>query len=518
MVNMLIVDDELLMRRGLSCIPWEKAGVCLAGTAASGMEALEFIKEKNIQILFTDIQMPDINGLELIRAANLLSPSIQSVLLTGHNNFNYAKEAISLHVYDYILKPCDPDEVLDIIGKLAKKIEEENHSKQKKAETISEIHKHTLQNTLQHIYTSQTVTDDDVQILEDSAFFDSGFFLAAQAVFPSIDARSVESFFLNQEDPGYSFISFIPANNKLVLLIKNSMSGHDKTEQVSAWLRTMQQKLSQNLGCSVQIGMGNAVSSFRDIPESYRTAMESSDIFFSHPESDFISYNDIYSILNGETSESVCHNILSRLEQRNYTLMRESLEELKAFFRSTWNTAAKIRLTVIDLCLLASGLVAQKKNEVFSGLTAEQLLSINQAESLTVLMDQTLQILTHCIDDLNGASDNAYHHIVKDCLSFIEAHYTEDINIAKAAFEIHVNADYLARILKKEYGLPFSQILTNIRLEKACSLLCDMNLSISEVSCQTGFRDFRYFGQVFKNRYKMTPREYRKTVKKKNAD
>lgn len=132
-------------------------------------------------------------------------------------------------------------------------------------------------------------------------------------------------------------------------------------------------------------------------------------------------------------------------------------------------------------------------------------------------MDRTLQILTHCIDDLNGTSDPAYHHIVKDCLSFIEANYTEDINITKAALEIHVNADYMARILKKEYGLPFSQILTNTRLEKACSLLCNMDLSISEVSGRTGFRDFRYFGQVFKNKYKMTPREYRKTVKKKNT-
>ncbi len=151
MINMLIVDDEIVMRRGLSFIPWEKAGVCLAGTASSGMEALEIIKQKDIQILFTDIQMPDINGLELIRAANLLNPSIQSVLLTGHNNFNYAKEAISLHVYDYILKPCDPDEVLEIIGKLAKKIEEETQYKQINQDTISEIQKQTLQNTLLQI-------------------------------------------------------------------------------------------------------------------------------------------------------------------------------------------------------------------------------------------------------------------------------------------------------------------------------------------------------------------------------
>lgn len=517
MVNMLIVDDEILMRRGLSCIPWEKAGVCLIGTAASGMEALEFIKEKNIQILFTDIQMPDINGLELIRAANLLSPSIQSVLLTGHNNFNYAKEAISLHVYDYILKPCDPDEVLDIIGKLAEKIEEENKSKRINADTISQIHKQTLQNILLHIYTSQTITDNEIQILKGSDFFHSGTYLAAQALFHDTDASEIQLFLKDQVDSGYSFMYFFPANNKLVLIIKSTESAHDGLDHISAWLRATQQKMCRELGCSIHIGMGKDAASCEEIPEAYRTAIESSEIFFSHPESDFISYHAVCGILNQESGESVCHKILSQLEQRNYTLLGESMTELTSFYKSTWNTAAKIRLSMIDLCLLASGLVAQKKNEVFSGLTAEQLLSIDQADSLTVLMDRTLQILTYCIDDLNGTSDPAYHHIVKDCLSFIEENYTEDINITKAALEIHVNADYLARILKKEYGLPFSQILTNTRLEKACSLLCNMDLSISEVSGRTGFRDFRYFGQVFKNKYKMTPREYRKTVKKKNT-
>ena len=518
MINMLIVDDELLMRRGLSFIPWEKAGVCLIGTASSGMEALEFIKEKKVQILFTDIQMPDINGLELIRAANLLDPSIQSVLLTGHNNFNYAKEAISLHVYDYILKPCDPDEVLEIIGRLAQKIEEENQYKQINADTISEIQKQTLQNTLLHIYTNQNITGSELQILKSSGFFNNGIYLAAEGVYNSTDAGKIELFFKNQDNSCFSFVYFYPANNKIIILIKSSEPEAAAEEHAASWLRSLQEKLLQEYGCTIYIGMGKTASSFQDLTDIYRTATESADLFFSHSETEFISYNSVCGILNQESSENICHKILSQLEQRNYTLIQESLDELSDFYKATWNTAARIRLTMIDLCLLASSLVAQKKNEAFSGLTAEQLLSINQAGSLSALISGTLKILTHCIDDLNGTSDTAYHHIVKDCLSFIETHYAEDINITKAALEIHVNADYLARILKKEYGLPFSQILTNIRLEKACTLLCDMDLSISEVSCQTGFRDFRYFGQVFKNRYKMTPREYRKTVKKKPAD
>ncbi|WP_343084796.1 response regulator [Blautia producta] len=516
MINMLIVDDEIVMRRGLSFIPWEKAGVCLAGTASSGMEALEIIKQKDIQILFTDIQMPDINGLELIRAANLLNPSIQSVLLTGHNNFNYAKEAISLHVYDYILKPCDPDEVLEIIGKLAKKIEEETQYKQINQDTISEIQKQTLQNTLLQIYTNQNITNHELLTLKDSDFFKSGLYLAAQGICSAGDTGKIESFLKDQDDPCFSFVYFFPANNKFVLLIKSCGSIPDTTERVSAWLCSMQETLLQEHNCTISIGLGKETSSCQEISEAYRTAMESSDLFFSHSETTFISYDSVSGLLNQADSGPVCQKILSQLEQRNYTLIRESLSELTELYRASWNTASKIRLTMIDLCLLASGLVAQKKNEAFSGLKAEQLLSINQADSLSALIDQTLQILTHCIDDLNGTSDTSYHHIVKDCLTYIEAHYTEDISISKAALDIHVNADYLARILKKEYGLPFSQILTNIRLEKACSLLCDMDLSISEVSCRTGFRDFRYFGQVFKTRYKMTPREYRKTVKKKN--
>ena len=212
--------------------------------------------------------------------------------------------------------------------------------------------------------------------------------------------------------------------------------------------------------------MGKTASSFQDLTDIYRTATESADLFFSHSETEFISYNSVCGILNQESSENICHKILSQLEQRNYTLIQESLDELSDFYKATWNTAARIRLTMIDLCLLASSLVAQKKNEAFSGLTAEQLLSINQAGSLSALISGTLKILTHCIDDLNGTSDTAYHHIVKRLFILYRDTLRRRYQYNKAALEIHVNADYLAAYIKKWSTAPFSQILTNIRLEK----------------------------------------------------
>ena len=147
--------------------------------------------------------------------------------------------------------------------------------------------------------------------------------------------------------------------------------------------------------------------------------------------------------------------------------------------------------------------------------SAESAIYAAQVEQRYVAQIETF--LTHCIDLLTVSPHPSYHHIVQDCLHYIELHYTEEINIIKAAKEIHVNADYLSRVLKKECGCPFLQLLTKYRLEKACSLLSDANLSIGEVSSLTGFKDFRYFGQIFKNEYKMTPTEYRKTAGRNGA-
>lgn len=513
MVNMIIVDDEPIMIKGLSHIPWEKAHVNVVGTASNGMEALELLRSHTVHILFTDIQMPDINGLELIRAAMLINPSIRNVLLTGHSNFEYAREAISLRVYDYILKPCSPEEVLQTIASLAAEIEEELQNEQQISQTIQHVQTQQITTILARLLENHTCTDNEISLLQEHGFYDQQSFLIISAL-TNHSLRFLEDSCrkLYGEDPHiYCFVLSV-ATTTLLLFVSVEEDRDAFMNQVLLSLRHLSCVSAGAEPFDIRYGIGIPVSSLEEIQESCRASLCCAELFFSHTNERQILYADIAPVVNQYVATERFHEILSALEAKNYILVKEHLTALKEYFKSRWVTAQKIKLSMINLCFLAFSLSAQKRNEAFHGLTAEQLLLITQAGSIEDLWSQIESFLTHCIDLLNVSFEPAYRHIVQDCLDFIEAHYAEDINIIKAAGEIHVNADYLSRVLKKECGCPFLQLLTKYRLEKACTLLSDINLSISEVSSLTGFKDFRYFGQVFKSEYKMTPTEYRKTI------
>ncbi|NLX77339.1 MAG: response regulator [Clostridiaceae bacterium] len=124
MVGMVIADDELIIRQGLMSINWSEYGVKVLGIASNGNEALSMIISKQPQVLITDIRMPGMDGLKLIEAAKEQVPEIQSILLTGYEDFSYAKTAISLGAVDYILKPSDPDEIIEAVLKAKRKLGE----------------------------------------------------------------------------------------------------------------------------------------------------------------------------------------------------------------------------------------------------------------------------------------------------------------------------------------------------------------------------------------------------------
>lgn len=116
MNNLLIVDDEWIIRDSLrNLIEWKSKDICVSGTAANGKEALEFIERESVDIVITDIQMPDMNGLELLESIYLLDPNIDVIMISGHEQFQYAHTALKYKARGYILKPIDTDELFDLV-------------------------------------------------------------------------------------------------------------------------------------------------------------------------------------------------------------------------------------------------------------------------------------------------------------------------------------------------------------------------------------------------------------------
>ncbi len=123
MYGMVIADDELIIRQGLLTVPWKEYDIEVLGVASNGKEAYELVREKCPDFLLTDIRMPGMDGLALIEAAKKENPELQAILLTGYEDFNYARNAIRLGAVGYILKPSDPEEIIENIEKAKKQLE-----------------------------------------------------------------------------------------------------------------------------------------------------------------------------------------------------------------------------------------------------------------------------------------------------------------------------------------------------------------------------------------------------------
>lgn len=125
MYRIVIADDEKMIREGLINLDWKKYGMEIIGVARNGIEAEEIIDSEIFDILLTDIKMPGISGLELAKNLNTSNPLAKTILLSGYGEFSYAQRAISLGVYDYILKPSSPEQIITCVKSACKKIEEE---------------------------------------------------------------------------------------------------------------------------------------------------------------------------------------------------------------------------------------------------------------------------------------------------------------------------------------------------------------------------------------------------------
>lgn len=116
MPSLLIVDDELHIRRGLSCsINWKAYGVDDIYTASNGMDAIQTVKTHSVDLVITDVRMPDMTGLEMIRRIKVLSPHIKFIVISGHAEFDFAKEALHLRVSEYLLKPVNICELIHLV-------------------------------------------------------------------------------------------------------------------------------------------------------------------------------------------------------------------------------------------------------------------------------------------------------------------------------------------------------------------------------------------------------------------
>lgn len=524
MYKILIVDDEQLIRDGLrKIIAWDEHGIEIAGEASNGLEALDAVQRLKPNLLLTDIRMPMMDGLKLIRTLREKRLDTKIIIISGYDDFQYVKEALKYGVENYIIKPINREELSSTLLSAVEKIQ---------SETIDSIRSRenefvTRDNILYRLVTnriSRKELEEKSSLLgidKKDCFFtaalikalkregnldgisDSGGNLLGLAMINIINETILGHFNCN---------IFLDLNSDAVIIF-HSDSKDRIADKIEAVLVKCIENINHFLKTDVFIAVGKTQEAITSIHESYKTAGDLLQYFVIFPR----NY-----IMRSENSERAPRNQESRHldHDRLKTLIMEcKRDEIISFFNLHHDNRIKTTGVTIEYmnnftlevlaCLIdtiksvfteTEGIL-KTHEELFSGL-----LKQNKPEDLAAAAKNAALTLVEMIRH----NKEKPKMLVDQIIEYVNSNYfSQELSLKALSHQFNFTAPYLGQLLKKKTGELFSDYLNGIRLGYAKELLMNTHLKATEISEKIGYSDPNYFYRAFKKNTGVYPSEFR---------
>ena len=535
MLKVFLVEDEVVMRNGIkNNIPWEQEGFEFAGEASDGELAYPLIKKEKPDILITDIRMPFMDGLELSRLVKKELPQIKIIILSGYNEFDYAKTAINIGVTDYLLKPISSAKLLEAVKKVADMIEKE----QDNARLIKRYEKEMEENILQEKHKLWGALASNrlstIELLEKGQRLGIDFTASAYQVFlfklmQEGDAtgcseelnRASEK--VNELAGSWEYVlSFDRSPEGWAFLIK----GESEEEVQSTYLETRKELLELVEGYpKVEYfgGIGNVVHRIGDIQTSYKEAARAFSSRFFMDANQIADSAEMVKVQMEQDGKIDVSKMLSKKREHELVerfLKNGTTEEVDSFldelFQNIGEQNCKSLLyrqyVVMDLFFCASDFLGNLEIDIEN--LPEECRDINQivekAEDAENLRYQIENLFTETMQLRDGHSKKKYSELLEDAKAFIDENYKHDeMSLNTVAAQVNISPSYFSTIFSSEMGQTFVEYLTHVRLEKAKELLMCSNMRTAEIGYEVGYKDSHYFIYIFKKVVGCSPKEYR---------
>lgn len=524
MYRVMLVDDEVYMLNGLkNVIKWEEHGLEIAATATNGSEALDILDRCKIHIVLTDIRMPEMDGLELIRNLKKKNLKTKCIILSGYDDFNYVKEALKLGIENYLLKPVNEEELSQTLLNTIDIIENE---------TRKNIHARKDSLILKNNILTRWVTGDisPSELIERSQLLGMDLYCENFMVcilriinidklktFDDIDLLRFSLTNVCQETMGSSINSeiFFNPNGDVVFLLSGSSRSMDR-ENILKLLNLCIQRINHYLKVDVFISTGSMATDFQAVHLSCKCAMTMMDyILILEPNSiaDYEEKAASRSILAGDFNIRADH-LKSLFLSGNSEQLSEFID---ALYNRAFSTSAilpkNIQNISIEILYTIIKAAREKKPQlnVLSGFKWDPytlIASIDSKAQLVSLVKKSVLDILNTVREHHGS----YSPLIKRTIDYIESNYASDISLKMLSVAFKVNSTYLGQLFKKETGEMFSSFLTNIRIEKARQLLVESNLNANEIALKVGYTNPNYFYYSFKKQTGKFPTDYRRDL------
>lgn len=521
MHQVLIVDDEKSVRDRLALqFPWQDLGFEVVDCAENGYDAIDLINSKTPDVILTDILMPKMSGLDLIRKINQCNPQLKVVIMSAYDDFKYAQEAIKLGVKGYLLKPILHDEFTQLFSKLKVELKQEN-TQQRDSSVLIPLLKESFSKdmekpllylqqfgwgTLKHSFRTIVCS---VELTGEDASDQNKLRLIYQEASQLCEQKK---------------IPVLLHEKKIVLLIHSSEAM--ETQSIKSFIEALRQEIKHvchtaGFQCTrLSIGVSNVYRNLEGLHQSYGEAVyASNEQFFSGNES-IIFCQGIPNVNRATKSEKeifqpIWDSLWNELFKNEEAKIKSTIAKMFDIFCEPGRyDMQEVKAYCIEMVLW----IQIKAKELNPELLEDTLFNdSSKIWSFTNIRKLQKWVCTKFIELSNIMKDNPNterNQYVKKAKNYIEQHYEERIRLEDMAKNLHVNANYFSSLFKRETGQNFIDYINQIRIHKAMELLQKTEDKIFEISIHVGYSNFSYFNKIFKRYTNMTPQSYRAKTQK----
>ncbi len=493
----MLVDDEPLIVEGMkNIIEWDALGFEVVSTAKNGKEAFEKLQQTQVDVLITDLQMPERSGLELIEAVKEENDQIKTLVLTGFQEFELIKKGLSLGIENYLLKPIDEDELVSSLLHIKDKLNRASLDEQ-----------------------SHLVLRDHAVWRWITGKMENEEFESRISLYPSIQVKP--QFWLclikaEWEEKGGDYlhslqlqferetraIAVVTPSGDVLLLWSHVQSEEDWKHDYDMMVNIVEERGEEG---EFIFASSDKMSDVCEIPKAYRELEKTCELKMLLPKKDHQMADQLYSgKVTHQSSNYLRPDMLEQLANHQYSDVKATIEKALTHFDQR-NQPLMMKSILLELFY-------HVKNHFFIPLEYETYVKmVHQIMSIDT-MKEGMDVLDRCIELIEYVpvqKSQQKSPIIETVLHYIHQNYAEDMSLKTLGHQFHVNSIYLGQLFQKEIKCSFTKYLNKIRIDRSKQLLQNSYEKAGKIGKKVGYADATYFYKQFKKLEKVTPTEWR---------
>lgn len=498
-MRVLIVEDEIKIRKGMANLIEQHTNHTIVGEAENGIEGIKMAQQYVPDLIITDIRMPEMDGLEMIRQLRGIEENWHFVILSGYSEFSYAKQAIHYGVDDYLIKPLAPEDVISLLDQMEQKIKKEQRKQQGKPEKLLRD------------YLIENEKISEKQLLEICGFeAEETVHLICAYVgnISSEDRRMCEERFWGiKKDAADAKIYFFFTESTREFLAVLDESCWDKAKnQIEEKLLRRREKERQ------WVWLAETLENLCEVKQKYEELRQEYGYGLVFPGDKMLS-RDMIHAFEPEEIPSALKGTEKELQNAFYkkdrNVFSDEIEKYLSGMRKKKEKPVQIKEEYMQMAHFLVRLAKENNSKIY-----EQLQNLNVIANLGTAvtckeMENVFGEIGREFQENMTEQHNISNYVIIRAIDYIRNHYQESVSLENIAGNLGITPEYLSTLFNREMGENFSSFLKKFRISHAKRLLKGTDKKIYEIAAEVGYTDPKYFNRVFKEVEGVSPGEFR---------